>query len=49
MARKTYVTVAIPETLMDEVDVIVKEKKKGYTSRGEFLKQAARDLLDKIK
>ena len=49
MARKHYVTVALPEELMDEVDIVVKEKRKGYTSRGEFCKQAVRDLLEKLK
>ena len=49
MTRKSYVNVSLPETLIKEVDDIIKEKKKGYTSRAEFLKQAARELLEKLK
>ena len=49
MARKGYTTVAIPDNLMKEIDHIVKSKKKGYVSRGEFVKTAVRDLLEKVK
>ena len=49
MARKGYTTVALPNPLMDEIDAIVKEKKKGYTSRGEFVKEAVRGLLERLK
>ena len=49
MARKGYTTVALPDPLMKEIDDIIKSKKKGYTSRGEFVKEAARNLLEKLK
>jgi len=49
MARKGYTTVALPVELMDEIDVIVKSKKKGYTSRGELVKEAVRNLLKGLK
>lgn len=49
MARKGYTTVALPDTLMKDIDRIVKEKKKGYVSRGEFVKEAVRNLLEKVK
>ena len=49
MARKGYTTVALPNTLMDEVDEIIKVKKKGYTSRGELVKDAVRNLLEKMR
>ena len=49
MARKGYTTVALPDELMDEIDDIVKEKKKGYVSRGEFVKGAVRGFLEKLK
>lgn len=49
MARKGYTTVALPDSLVEEVDLIIKEKKKGYTSRGEFVKTAVRELLEKFR
>lgn len=49
MARKGYTTVAIPDELMKEVDEIIKSKKRGYTSRGELVKEAVRNLLKTIK
>ena len=49
MARKGYTTVALPNTLVKELDGIIKEKKKGYTSRGEFVKEAVRALLEKLR
>ncbi|MCK5107188.1 MAG: ribbon-helix-helix protein, CopG family [Nanoarchaeota archaeon] len=49
MARKGYTTIAIPDELADELDVIVENKKRGYSSRGELVKDAIRQLLDKIK
>ena len=48
MARKGYTTVALPDSLMDEIDEIVKGKRKGYTSRGEFVKEATRALLERL-
>ena len=49
MTRKSYVNVSIPKTLIDEIDEIIKEKKKGYTSRAELIKDAIRDILEKLK
>jgi len=49
MARKGYTTVALPDELMKEVDVVVKSKKKGYVSRGELVKDAVRNLLRQFK
>lgn len=49
MARKGYTTVALPDELIKEVDTLVSQKKKGYTSRGEFVKEAVRALLFKTK
>lgn len=48
MARKGYTTVALPDELMKEIDSIIKSKKKGYTSRGELVKEAVRNLLKSI-
>jgi metal-responsive CopG/Arc/MetJ family transcriptional regulator len=49
MARKGYTTIAIPSELADEIDNLIKTKKRGYVSRGEFVKDAIRQLLDKLK
>lgn len=48
MGAKTFTTVAIPEELIKEVDNIIKEKKLGYRSRPEFIKEAIRKLLREI-
>lgn len=49
MARKGYTTIALPDELVKEIDDIVKTKKKGYTSRGELVKEAVRSFLKEIK
>jgi metal-responsive CopG/Arc/MetJ family transcriptional regulator len=49
MARKGYTTIALPDELVKEMDSIIKSKKKGYTSRGEFVKEALRSLLKQVK
>lgn len=49
MTRKNYVNISLPETLVEEIDQIVTKKVKGYSSRAEFLKQSARELLEKLK
>ncbi len=49
MARKGYTTVALPDELVTEIDSVLKTKKLGYTSRGEMVKEAVRDLLKQIK
>ena len=49
MARKGYTTIALPDEMIKEIDEIIKQKKRGYTSRAELIKEAVRILLDKIK
>jgi metal-responsive CopG/Arc/MetJ family transcriptional regulator len=49
MARKGYTTVALPDELVKEIDSVIKGKKKGYTSRGELVKEAVRNLLKDLK
>jgi len=49
MARKGYTTVALPDELIAEIDKIIKSKKHGYTSRGDFVKQASRELLQNLQ
>lgn len=49
MARRGYVTLAIPKELMDEVDKVVDSKTLGYTSRSEIIKEGLRIVLDRVK
>jgi len=48
MARRGYTTVALPNELVDEIDSVIKSKKRGYSSRGELVKEAVRNLLKEI-
>ena len=49
MGAKTFTTIALPDELISEVDRIIKEKKYGYRSRPEFVKEAIRQFLLQIK
>ncbi len=49
MARKGFVTVALPDELMEEIDQVVAKRKQGYTSRPEIIKEAVRRLLKELK
>ena len=44
-----YANIQIPKELADEIDDLVKSKYRGYTSRAEFVKEACREKLDKLK
>ena len=46
---KAYVNVKLPEELAKEVDEIVKARALGYRSRGEFVAEATRALLMKVR
>jgi len=48
MARQGYTTIALPDELISEVDNIVNDKKRGYTSRAELIKEAVRRYIDKL-
>lgn len=45
MPRKGYSTIALPNILLDRVEEIIKNKKNGYVSRPEFIKEAIREKL----
>jgi metal-responsive CopG/Arc/MetJ family transcriptional regulator len=47
--RAKYTNVCIPDQLLAEVDTIVKSGKRGYSSRAEFVKEAIREKLDRMK
>jgi metal-responsive CopG/Arc/MetJ family transcriptional regulator len=46
---KRYVNIKLPEELIQEVDNIIKKGKLGYRSRAEFITEACRDRIMKIK
>ncbi len=48
MSRYKYRTIQIPEELAHEIDVIVKQRRHGYTSVSEFVKDAIRWYLKGI-
>lgn len=47
--RKAYVNVGLPKELVDQIDIVINKKNLGYKSRGEFTKEAVRNLLKSIK
>ncbi len=49
MGAKTFTTVALPDELMEEIDIIIKSNKMGYRSRPELVKEAVRKLLIELK
>ncbi|HLC72718.1 MAG TPA: ribbon-helix-helix domain-containing protein [Candidatus Nanoarchaeia archaeon] len=49
MARQGYTTIALPDELMKEIDDVIKNKDRGYTSRAELVKEGVRLVLDKLK
>lgn len=48
MAAKGYTTIALPNSLIEEVEALIKQKKRGYKTRPEFIKDAIRRLLDQL-
>ena len=48
MARG-YTSVSVPDTLLSEIDVIVHNKSMGYLSRSEFVKEALRIHLMRVR
>jgi len=44
-----YTSVSIPNTLLVEIDELVKSRDLGYATRSEFVKEALRAHLLKIK
>ena len=47
--RKRYVGIALPESLIKEMDKLIKEKVWGYQSRAELAKDAIRQLMIHLK
>jgi len=49
MVTKKYTNVGLPSDLIKAIDDIIKNSKLGYKSRGEFVKEAVRSSLMKLK
>jgi len=49
LARKGYTTIALPNVLIDQIDDLIKNKKYGYISKPEFIKEAIREKMQRIK
>jgi len=49
MPSKGYVTIALPKIIIEQVEEIIKDKKHGYVSRPEFIKEAIREKIRSIK
>jgi len=47
--RSRYIGIALPKSLIEEMDKIVKRDKWGYKSRAELAKDAIRQLLINLK
>ncbi len=49
MPRKGYSTIALPNVLIDKIEEIIKNKKYGYISKPEFIKEAIREKIRTLK
>jgi metal-responsive CopG/Arc/MetJ family transcriptional regulator len=49
MPSKGYVTIALPKIIIEQVEEIIKDKKHGYVSRPEFIKEAIREKIRTLK
>lgn len=49
MARKGYTTIALPNILLDQIEEVLNNKKYGYISKPEFIKEAIRRLLMEVR
>jgi len=47
MPKKGWISISIPETLVQEVDTVIEAK--SYTSRAEFIKEAIRRRLEDLR
>ena len=47
--RGAFISVSIPESLIQEIDKILAKEKLGYESRPEFIKEAVRKRLEELR
>ena len=46
---RRYINIKVPEELIEEVERVIKDKKLGYRSRAEFVIEACRERILRIK
>ena len=49
MIGKKFETVSMPVELLEEIERVVEERKNGYTSIAEFVRDAVREKLQEIQ
>ena len=49
MAKEDWQTVGLPRELLDMIDRIIDEGNLGYTSKSEFIKEAIREKIVKLR
>lgn len=49
MARKDFKYIALPNELVESVQILVSKRYKGYTSVPEFIKHSIRKELEKVE
>ena len=49
MPAKGYTTIALPNIIIKQVEEIIKNKKHGYISKPEFIKEAIREKIRNLK
>lgn len=49
MDKEGYITIKLPPEIIVEIDYFIKNKKWGFRSRGEFVKEAVRRQLLEYK
>ena len=49
MPRKGYTTIALPNILVDGIEKIIKDKRHGFISKPEFIKEAIREKIRGLK
>ncbi len=49
MPRKGYTTIALPNILIEAVNMAIRSKKLGFISRPEFIKEAIREKIQSLK
>jgi metal-responsive CopG/Arc/MetJ family transcriptional regulator len=46
---RRYTNVALPSDLIEQIDKLIQKRGMGYRSRGEFVKEAVRNLLKELR
>lgn len=49
MPRKGYTTIALPNILIEQIEAVIDNKKYGYISKPEFIKEAIREKIQRLR